>query len=75
MAEIVEKRWDQDPTCCMGTISVAKCWRDGMDLWSLRLYDAIAGGSDLSTSHDQDFAWFGCASKETWLYGNILSFL
>ena len=32
---------------------------------TLRLFDAIEGGSDLSTSDHEDCTWFGCES--TWI--------
>jgi len=39
------------------------------------LYDAIEGSCDLSTSHDEDIAGFGCESTWTWFYGTTLIFL
>ena len=59
----------------MGTIVVAKLRCDGMDLWSLRLYDAIEGSCDLSTSDHEDFAGIGCESEGTWFYGTTMIFL
>ena len=59
----------------MGTITLAQLWCDGMDLYKMWLYDAIKGSCDLSTSHDEDFAGIGCASKGTWFYGTTMIFL
>ena len=55
--------------------NVAKLWCDGMDLCSLRLYDANVGGSDLSSSHHEDTAWFGCESTWVGFYGTTMIFL
>ena len=44
----------------------------GICVSTLRLFDAIEGGSDLSTSDHEDFTWFGCESTWTWFYGTTL---
>ena len=58
----------------MGTITLAQLWCDGICVPTLRLFDAIEGGSDLSTSDHEDFTWFGCESTWTWFYGTTLIF-
>ena len=42
---------------------------------TLRLFDAIEGGSDLSTSDHEDCTWFGCESTWTWFYGTAMIFI
>ena len=59
----------------MGIIIVAQLWCDGVDLYKMWLYDAIAGSCDLSTSYHEDFTWFGCESIWSWLYGTTMLFL
>ena len=58
----------------MGTITLAQLWCDGICVSTLRLFDAIEGGSDLSTSDHEDFTWFGCESTWTWFYGTTMIF-
>ena len=59
----------------MGTIIVAQLRCDGICVPTLRLFDAIKGSCDLSTSHHEDFTWIGCESTWTWLYGTTMIFL
>ena len=59
----------------MGTITLAQLWCDGICVPTLRLFDAIEGGSDLSTSDHEDFTWFGCESTWTWFYGTAMIFV
>ena len=59
----------------MGTITLAQLWCDGICVSTLRLFDAIEGDSDLSTSDHEDFTWFGCESTWTWFYGTAMIFL
>ena len=59
----------------MGTITLAQLWCDGICVPTLRLFDAIEGGSDLSTSDHEDTAGIGCESTWTWFYGTAMIFL
>ena len=59
----------------MGTITLAQLWCDGICVPTLRLFDAIKGSCDLSTSDYEDFTWFGCESTWTWFYGTTMIFL
>ena len=58
----------------MGTITLAQLWCDGVCVPTLRLFDAIEGGSDLSTSYHEDTAGIGCESTWTWFYGTAMIF-
>ena len=59
----------------MGTITLAQLWCDGICVPTLWLFDAIEGGSDLSTSDHEDFTWFECESTWTWFYGTAMIFI
>jgi len=56
-------------------VFLAQLWCDGICVPTLRLFDAIEGGSDLSTSDHEDFTWFGCESTWSWFYGTAMIFL
>ena len=73
--EAVEERGEEESTQSLGRITVANLWCDGICVPTLRLFDAIEGGSDLSTSHNQDTAGIGCESTWTWFYGTTMIFL
>ena len=59
----------------MGRITVAELWCDGLGLYAMWLYDAITGGRDLSTGHDEDFVWMERESFGTWFYRSTVILL
>ena len=63
------------PPMPMGTITYAQLRCDGVDLYKMWLYDAIAGSCDLSTSDQEDTTRFGCESTWARLYGTAVIFL
>ena len=75
MEEAVEERGEEEPTQNLGRITVAKLWCHEMGMYALWKDDAITGGSDLSTSHDEDTARVESGSFGTWFYGTTLIFL
>ena len=75
MEESKQEGWEEESTCCMGTITLAQLRCDGVDLYKMWLYDAIASSCDVSTSDHEDFTWFGCESTWARLYGTAMIFL
>ena len=74
MENVVEKRWEEESTCCLGTIAVVKFWCPRMVVSALWWNDAIVGGCHLSTNHDQDTERFGGETEGTWFYEITLIF-
>ena len=75
MEEAVEEGWQQEWTQSLDRIAVAELWCDGLDLYKMRLHDAIACSCILSTSDHEDTAGIGCESTWAWLYGTTMIFL
>ena len=74
MEETVEKGWEEESTCSLGTIAVAKFWCPRMVVYPLWWNDAIASSCHLSASHDQDSERIGCEAEGNWFYGTTMIF-